>query len=117
MVPCLNDGKEWCGTMVALENNLFVLFFVVLALALIAALGAALWKPVLRRAWRYFVVWADRDRTAEREAKAARACREQAERELRTACGAEADALPQTAASPLPPTTRQEQTTVLKQKR
>ena len=68
--------------MVALEDNLLILLIVVLGFALVAGLGVALWKPVLRRAWRYFVLWWERDKIAEAERVRLRECRERAETEI-----------------------------------
>ena len=64
------------------SENLIIVFFVLIVLAAIAGLGYALWKPVLSRAWRYFVTWWERDKIAEAEARRLRECRERAEAEI-----------------------------------
>jgi len=68
--------------MVAQEDNLLILLVFVGILAAVAGLGVALWKPLLRRAWRYFVLWWERDKIAEAEARRLRECRAQAEAEI-----------------------------------
>jgi len=77
---------------VVFENNLVALFGVLLLLAALGGLGVALWKPVGRRAWRYFVCWWQRDQIREREAQAERDARRCAEREVAADCfGANAE--------------------------
>lgn len=68
--------------MVALEDNLLILLVFALVLAGIAGLGVALWKPVLRRAWKYFALWWERDKIAEAEARRLSECRAKAEAEI-----------------------------------
>lgn len=69
--------------MPALESNLMILFAVLAALCVAGAVVRALWQPVLRRVWRYFVAWWERDARAEKEARLMRAARERAEAEVR----------------------------------
>ncbi len=77
---------------VVFENNLLALLGVLLVCAVIAGVGVALWKPVGRRAWRYFVCWWQRDQTREREARAEIEARRRAEREVAVDCfGANAE--------------------------
>lgn len=73
--------------MPALESSLTVLLLVLAAVAVFAGLGATAGRPMLRRAWRYFVTWWERDKIAEREARRLAECRKQAEAEIREACG------------------------------
>ncbi|MBC8142830.1 MAG: hypothetical protein H7Y38_15505 [Armatimonadetes bacterium] len=68
--------------MVALEDNLLILLVFMGVLAAVAGLGVALWKPVLRRAWAYLLLWWERDKIAEAEAVRLRECRAQAEAEI-----------------------------------
>ena len=68
--------------MPALEDNLLIVFFVLCVLAALSALGFALWKPILGRAWRYLKVWYERDRISETEAKRLAECRARAEAEM-----------------------------------
>lgn len=72
--------------MPALENNLLVVFYLLLALAVLAGLSATLGKPLLRRAWRYFCVWWERDKLVEAETRRNADCRKRAEIELRDVC-------------------------------
>lgn len=92
--------------MPALENNLLILFVVLVIVATIGGLGYALWKPVLSRLWRYFVLWWERDKIEEQRAKIEREARRRAEHEVKECLlegGQEAEITsPAASAPPLP---------------
>jgi len=62
-----------------LESNLLVVLLV------LGALGGLAWilRPQLKRAFRYFQAWAERDAREEQEQKAQEALRQKAEAEVR----------------------------------
>jgi hypothetical protein len=75
-------GCESVNDMPGLESNLTVVLLVLVAIAVLGALGWALWKPVLSRGWRYFKTWWERDKLIEAEEKRQRDARKLAEKEL-----------------------------------
>ena len=81
--------------MPVLESNLMILLAAAAVLLIVGAIAKALWRPVLRRVWLYFVAWWERDARAEREANLMQRARVQAEAEVHSSlCEEEPQAVP-----------------------